>query len=696
MGIAATFDTSIARAYGEVEGSEALGQGVDVIQGPNLNIDRVPQNGRGYEGYGEDPGLVSAMGVADIEGIQSTGALAMAKHFAVYGQETDRAGLDDVVSPRALEEIYLPPFKAAVTQAQVSSVMCAYPQLNGTYQCQDPQLLDVLAQWGFVGFVRSDLGSVHDPLAALTSGTDLLKPGSIPQLANLLHQGSLPQSAVDNAAVQVLTQMFTHGLVGRVDVGSPGAPVNSESHTDFALLAAERSAVLLKNNDSVLPLDPSSDRSVAVIGADASTTPVTTGFGSSKVTSPFVSSPLAAIRSRAGGGVAVSYTDGGSTTAALAPVPTTVLTPASGQGHGLTLTLTQTDPDTGPPTYQIVEPTVDADISPHPTTRQPLGNPALPGSVGRLPDIPSVVHQSLPLGSSGFTTRSHIVLPAGWSDVNATWTGTLTPPRSGLYTFSLQGTGGASLTLDGETAVSDTLNHARGRWSQTVSLVGGHPYRVALEWAPIAKSTPSGESSLTPSTMTLGFGYVSDQISAAVAAARRASVAVVFAADYNSEAFDRPSLSLPGDQDAAHLGGCRGQSAYRGGAQHRWAGAHAVAGIGGRGHRGLVPRRRGRRRHRGTALRRLRSLRTPAGDLSGVQRAHRRLDGAPVARRQPDLVLHREPRRRLSVRPRHRHPTAVRLRVRARLHPVRARGTYRAPPRNPGGAERGCDQHGDP
>ena len=90
----------------------------------------------------------------------------------------------------------------------------------------------------------------------------------------------------------------------------------------------------------------------------------------------------------------------------------------------------------------------------------------------------------------------------------------------------------------------------RGSWSQTVSLVGGHPYKVHLDWAPIAKSTPSGESSLTPSSMTLGLSYVSDQISAAVAAARRASVAVVFAADYNSEAFDRPSLSLPGDQDA--------------------------------------------------------------------------------------------------------------------------------------------------
>ncbi len=111
--------------------------------------------------------LVSAMGVADIEGIQSTGTMAMAKHFAVYSQETDRGVLDDMVSDRALQEIYLPPFEAAVTQAHVASIMCAYPKLNGTYQCQDPELLSLLAQWGFTGFVRSDLGSVHDPVAAL-------------------------------------------------------------------------------------------------------------------------------------------------------------------------------------------------------------------------------------------------------------------------------------------------------------------------------------------------------------------------------------------------------------------------------------------------------------------------------------------------------------------------------------------------
>ena len=164
-GIAATFDTALARRYGQVEGSEARGQGIDVVQGPNLNIDRVPESGRAFEGYGEDPFLVSTMGVADIEGIQSQGVLADAKHLVAYSQETNRGALDAQVSSPALNEIYLAPFKAAVVQAHVASIMCAYPELKGTFQCEDPALAPILKQWGFSGFVRSDLGAVHDPAA---------------------------------------------------------------------------------------------------------------------------------------------------------------------------------------------------------------------------------------------------------------------------------------------------------------------------------------------------------------------------------------------------------------------------------------------------------------------------------------------------------------------------------------------------
>ncbi len=372
LGLAATFDPSLAHSYGQVEGSEARGQGFDVLQGPTLNVLRVPENGRAYEGYGEDPLLVSELGVADIEGIQSEGVMAQAKHFASYSQETDRGALDDVVSAQALNEIYLPPFKAAVTQAGVASVMCAYPRLNGTFQCEDGSLLGILGQWGFTGFVRSDLGAVHDPAAALVAGTDLIKPASPERLVNLVHSGRLPLAAVDTAVQTVLTQMFTTGIIGRAPQGSPDTPVDSTSDTAFALAAAEHSAVLLKNGDSVLPLDATQLRSLAVIGADAGTAAVTTGHGSSEVIAPFVSRPLDAIRRRAGRGVTTSYSDGGSTTRPLPPIPTSMLTPASGSGNGLTLTLAQANRGGGPQSMQTVEPTVDLSITPHPATGRPL------------------------------------------------------------------------------------------------------------------------------------------------------------------------------------------------------------------------------------------------------------------------------------------------------------------------------------
>lgn len=560
LGVAATFDTSIARAYGVVEGSEASGQGIDVIQGPDLNIDRVPESGRAYEGFGEDPELVSAIGVANIEGIQSTGTMALAKHFAVYSQETNRGALDDLVSQRALEEIYLPPFKAAVTRAHVSGLMCAYPLLNGIYQCQDSDLLSLLSEWGFTGFVRSDLGSVNDPVAALGAGTDMLKPGDVGQLVALVDEGTLPLSVVNAATTRVLTQMFAYGLVGRAPTGSPESLVDTPSHTAFALLAAERSTVLLENRGGVLPLSTRRVRSVAIIGADASTAAVTTGNGSSRVAAPFVSTPLSAIRKSAGTGIPVTYSEGGSSTGTLPPVPSDLLTPASGLGHGLTLTLTQTDPDesspdsdgdvvtSGPSSLQVVEPTVETTIGPHPSVGQLVAHPASPPTTPDRLSSP-LVRGSPALGGSTVPTGSRVVLPPGWSNATATWTGTLTPPRSGLYTFALQGSGQSVLTLDGKTAVSDMLSHARGRWSATVALVGGHPYQLSLSWIPVAESTPSGEPTVAPSTLTLGFSYVSDQIAAAVAAARKASVAVIFAADYDSEAFDRPSLSLPGDEN---------------------------------------------------------------------------------------------------------------------------------------------------
>ena len=264
---------------------------------------------------------------------------------------------------------------------------------------------------------------------------------------------------------------------------------------------------------------------------------------------PFITTPLSAIQRRAGAGTSVTYSNGGSTTGSLPPIPTDLLTPASGVGHGLTLTLAQTDSDSGPLILKGVEPTADLTISPHPVSSGP---PPLASTapIDQPPGGPSIDNRVLALGHRPHQTTSKVVLPGGWTNMTAVWTGTLTPPKSGLYVLSLEGSGGATLTLDGVPAVSDPLRHVSGRWSQAVQLTGGHHYQVRLHWQPFDHFTPAGVPSLTPGILTLGFKYVTPEITAAVDAARKAKVAVVFAGDFNSEAYDRPSLALPGDEDA--------------------------------------------------------------------------------------------------------------------------------------------------
>lgn len=558
LGLAATFDPTLARSYGDVQGAEAAAQGFDVVQGPTLDLLRVPEDGRAFESFGEDPLLAADMGVADIDGIQSHRVMAQAKEFAVYSQETDRGSLDDQVSDRPLEELYLRPFEAAVKRSHVASVMCAYPQVNGVYQCQDASLLGFLGQWGFTGFVRSDLGAVHDPAAALDAGTDLIKPASVAALTTSIRHRLLSVPAVDRAVERVLATMFTYGVIGRDPTGAPGDPVDFPEHATLARQVAARAAVLLQNHEDVLPLSVARDRSVAVIGADAERDPVTTGFGSSRVEAPFVSTPLDAIRLRAGKTTDVTYSPGGSTTAPLAPVPPEVLTPASGQGHGLTLTLVRAGPEAT--TVQTVEPAVDTSVRPYPG-----GNGLLHG-VG--PDAPVEMRQPGGLTQQLFgpspsiggrhtlggsiserATRSDVVLPPGWTDVDAIWTGTLTPPETGDYTFSLQGSGASQLLVDGVPAVSDPLSHVLGRWSQTIPLAAGQPVSIQVIWDPFDTFHHQGLPTVVASSLTLGWKYVSNAISDAVAAARQANAAVVFAGDYSAESFDRPSLSLPSDEN---------------------------------------------------------------------------------------------------------------------------------------------------
>jgi len=323
--VAATWDTSAERTYGRVIGAEQAAKGTTVDLGPTINIVRDPRWGRAFESIGEDPYLTGTMSAADIRGVQSTGVMAMVKHFAVYNQETNRntPADDAVVSTQAMQEIYLPAFKAAVQQGAASSVMCSYSYINGAAACQNPYTLSTVLrhQYGFGGFVTSDWGATHSTAASANAGLDMDMPGSDGYFGSALRSavssGSVSTTTLNSMVSHVLTEMFAFGLFDKPATGSPAEiAANAADRTDAAALA-EEGTVLLRNGGNLLPL-VSSDRSVAVIGAGASSSPQTAGGGSAGVTSSGTVTPLQGITAAAPIGVRVRYNSGSSDSSAAA------------------------------------------------------------------------------------------------------------------------------------------------------------------------------------------------------------------------------------------------------------------------------------------------------------------------------------------------------------------------------------------
>jgi beta-glucosidase len=324
IGVGASFSTAVAREYGEVQGGEAAAKGVDAVQGPDVNMARVPQGGRDDEGYGEDPYLSGQLGVADADGIESQGEMVMVKHFDAYNQETNRntTSDDDIVSTRVLHEIYLPAFQDVVQDAHVAAVMCSYAEINGVFSCQNPMLLtDVLRdQWGFQGFIRSDLGAVHDPVAAFNAGIDQVKPAVTSQIEAAVSDGQVSMATINAAVRSVLTTMFRYGVFNKTPTGTADTDASTPAHQADAESIAEQGSVLLQNTGQILPLDKASVGSIAVIGADGGSGADTamTSKSSAYVSAASVVTPYQGIQAAAGPGVPVTYNDGSDLTSAAA------------------------------------------------------------------------------------------------------------------------------------------------------------------------------------------------------------------------------------------------------------------------------------------------------------------------------------------------------------------------------------------
>ncbi|MHB1599061.1 MAG: glycoside hydrolase family 3 C-terminal domain-containing protein, partial [Acidimicrobiales bacterium] len=399
------------------------------------------------------------------------------------------------VGARALAEIYLRPFQAVVQQAHVASIMCAYGKVNGTYACQDPHLLHVLYRsWGFRGFVRSDLGAVADPVAAFASGLDAIKPAASSQLRDALFTGRLQRYALERAVLRVLRDMFAYGIVLHPPAGHANTVVTTPAQAAFALGAAERSMVLLKDTAGALPLR--NPRRVAVIGADAGSGAMSAGFGSSHVIAPFLSTPIVALRRALGPGAKVSFAGGASAIAPLPPIPAADLA--------------------GAPHTEPVDPPFVAARGAH---------------VARLGILEHLVDSGA-AGTGSFPKPDLRYL--AHFDVH------VTVPKSGLYTFSSTDYGDTWISLDGHSLLAEPGEHGRATWTVATQLRAGRSYALHVTWFPL-------DGRLAP---RIGMADDTPAIAQAVRAARHATTAIVFVNDWNSEGFDRPNLSLPGDENA--------------------------------------------------------------------------------------------------------------------------------------------------
>jgi beta-glucosidase len=244
------------------------------------------------------------------------------KHYAVYNNETNRnnSSDDDVVQERAEQEIYMPAFQAAVN-AGVDSAMCAYSQPNGVPACQNFYLLGSLDnEFGFQGFVTSDWYATQSTQPALEAGDDMDMPGDDNYGANLAAEigNQVPRDYLDDAVERILTELFNSNLMNTGNTGCTCNTVTTPAHVASALQVAEEGTVLLKNSGSILPLNPATVGSIAVIGTDASSSPAYSGGGSASTTASNQVTPLAGIQAAAGTGVTVTYNDGTNQAAAVA------------------------------------------------------------------------------------------------------------------------------------------------------------------------------------------------------------------------------------------------------------------------------------------------------------------------------------------------------------------------------------------
>jgi beta-glucosidase len=503
IALAASWDEDLARRVGISMGRDARARGVHIILAPGMNIYRSPLNGRNFEYFGEDPFLASRMAVGVIEGIQSQGVMATAKHFIANNSEYGRMDHSSDLDERTMREIYLPAFEASVKEAKVGALMDAYNLVNGVYMTQNGLLNETIArkEWGFRGILMSDWGATHDGIGAANNGLDLEMPSAAymnaETLLPALKRGDVKLATIDEKVRRILRTAIEFGFLDRPQLDN-SIPLYSQTGRAIALEEARSGMVLLKNERHILPLDRQKLRTIAVLGPNAY--PAVVGGGGSSLTTPYGSiSLLEGISNAAGSELRV-------------------------------LSLFET-------------PSIDGIIEKTEFVTAPGGRPGLRGEYfanAEFKGEPTLTRTDERIdfrwGAGSFSEGAPV------DHFAVRWTGYFMPKNEDDYRFYTSADDGVRLYINDELAIDDWKPHAETLNTFVKHLRGGKAYKIRLEYF----------EDIGTATVRFGIGTASLQFGEdAKRAAAAADVVVLcmgFGPNTESEGFDR-SFRLPKGQD---------------------------------------------------------------------------------------------------------------------------------------------------
>jgi len=518
ISLASTWNTDLLERVAQALAREAKMKGAQVLLAPTVNIQRSPLGGRNFECFSEDPFLSARLAVAYITGLQREGVGASIKHYVCNDEEFERFSISSEVRERALREIYLLPFHAAVREAHPWTIMAAYNLVNGIAASENPYLLTEILrhEWGFDGVVVSDwFFSVKSTAASVNAGLDVEMPSPRwrgQKLLEAVKQGEVSEDTIDTSVRRLLQLLVKAGLFEHPQAG-PEQDIDLPEHRALIREAGAEGSVLLKNEQQILPLQREQLSSIAMIGPNAQVAQIM-GGGSAQVNAHYAVTPFQGIVAKVGDHVRVGYEQGCTNYKWLPLLDSDLLLAGTeGSEHGLAVEYFTNLDLAGPPIWQETQPKSE---------------------LSWFGEMPAGVNPQQ------FSVRA---------------TGRLTPRETGSYTFGLISIGRSRLSIDGQQVIENWTEQTRGgdflgmggrEIRTTVTLEAGRTYLLTLEFTK-SEAVPLGAFHLgcLPPVST-------DTIERAAHLAAASDVAIVcvgFGGDWQSEGFDRPDMALPGKQD---------------------------------------------------------------------------------------------------------------------------------------------------